>query len=111
LQHLDESMPMNRGPKIIASLVIALFALGAGEAQPKTFKNAWAACGSKYMTEPGRALADDRREFLCAGKRVRAMSREDAYHACSKQFGATSIMLFWTRKGWLCHYRGYGTET
>jgi len=49
---LQRLVPMNRGSKIIVSLVIALFALGAGDAQPKTFKNAWAACGSRWREMP-----------------------------------------------------------
>jgi hypothetical protein len=68
---------------------------------------AWA-CSGPYSPFPLNVLnGKDRASAICAGEGKRKpMPRAEAYDRCRKQFSATSLLINWTSKGWLCRYYG-----
>jgi hypothetical protein len=68
---------------------------------------AWA-CSGPYSPSPLNVVSG--KEWatgICVGESKRKpMARAQAYEQCRKQFSATSLLLNWTSKGWLCRYYG-----
>jgi hypothetical protein len=73
----------------------------------KLDERAWA-CSASYSRFPLNVLnGKDREAAICVGEgRRKPMSRAEAYNRCRAQFGATSLLINWTSKGWLCRYYG-----
>lgn len=73
----------------------------------KLDKEAWA-CAGAYAAFPRKVLnAKNREQAICIGEGKRKpMSHAVAFERCRKQFSAKSLLVRWTRGGWLCRYYG-----
>ncbi len=107
-------LPVTRMPVLALAMIAASTFSSprafAGLGDNEISAQAWA-CSENYGQIP--IAVRNGRDFdaaICLGEGTSGrppMSREQAYAACREQFSATSLLLRWTSKGWLCRYYGH----
>jgi hypothetical protein len=98
------------GVGLAGAVLLSLFALGAmampSDAAMATQKQAMAACKAKYGKKVINAIVNKNGSLTCQWRVMREMTRDEAYDACKKKHGATTVMLQKKKSGWMCRYYG-----
>jgi hypothetical protein len=94
----------------VGAILLSLFALGdaslSSDAAQPTHEQLMAACRAKYGKNVADAVLHKNGSVTCKVQVIRQMTRAEAFEACRKKYGATTILLHKTKGGWVCRYYG-----